>query len=337
MRRSPKGRSDGDVPPDDRAQERERPGRNRTTPPPAAGTIGQEIASFLLHLGAVEGLRPLTRKAYAEDLHRFHDWLISRAVAAGPLTDQVNAATLRAYFSVRAAKGDSRATLSRRRAALFRWARFLAQRGRIPRDPSPEIPRVQAQRKLPRPLQSHRIDGLLKGPWPEGEAGDRDRALLELLYATGMRVSEAHDLDEEDVDLHSQWIRVRGKGGKERMVCFGDPCRGALAAYLAGPSRKADRAPSPRPVFRNGRGGRLSVRSMQRIVGLYLGPLALEARASPHTLRHSFATHLLEGGADLRVIQELLGHASPATTQVYTHVTPASLREAYQRAHPRAK
>jgi site-specific recombinase XerD len=298
-----------------------------------------EIEAFQLQLRAVEGLRPLTIKAYAEDLERFRLWLAERAgsaTAAGGIAGRINTATVRAYLSVLSARGYSVSTLARRRAAIFRFTRFLTRRGRLPRDPSPEIPRAASERKLPRPLTAHRIEGLLAGPWPDGVEGLRDRALLELLYGTGVRVSEASALDLNDLDLSEGWIRIEGKGGKERLVCFGEPCRRAIREYLRHPARARRVDPGVSALFLNPRGGRLSVRSVQRIVARYLAPYALEARPSPHTLRHSYATHLLEGGADLRVIQDLLGHSSPATTQVYTHVTPSSLREAYQRAHPRA-
>lgn len=308
--------------------------------PRKSPVLHEEIQSFLSRLRAVEGRRPLTLKSYAEDLRRFRDWLVTHIpekAGKAELSDLINPGTLRAYLAVQSARGYSAATISRRRAALFQFARDLARRGRLPRDPSVEVPPARRERKLPRPLEIHRLQKVLQGPWPEGARGRRDRAVLELLYATGIRVSEAHALNEEDLDLRQGWLRVLGKGGKERMVCYGEPCRRALAEYLASGTRSKAPPGSPRPLFRNPGGGRLTVRSIQRIVGRYLAPLAVEARPSPHTLRHSFATHLLQGGADLRVIQELLGHASPSTTQVYTHVTPTTLREAYQNAHPRAR
>ncbi|MBU1702415.1 MAG: tyrosine recombinase XerC [Candidatus Eisenbacteria bacterium] len=298
-----------------------------------------EMEAFLLQLRAVEGLRPLTIKAYTEDLERFRLWLAEHAPRQSEpsgISERINTATIRAYLAVLAARGYSASTLSRRRAAIFRFTRFLTRRGILPRDPAPEIPRAISGRKLPRPLGAHRVQRILEGPWPEGIEGLRDRALLELLYGTGVRVSEAADVNIEDVDFREGWLRIRGKGGKERMVCFGEPCRKALREYLRHPERAGSIDPQETSFFRNPRGERLSVRSIQRIVTRYLMPFNLEARPSPHTLRHSYATHLLEGGADLRIIQELLGHASPATTQIYTHVTPSSLREVYQRAHPRA-
>jgi site-specific recombinase XerD len=323
------------------------PGRRGKTPQPAkdrgAGVedpLGREIESFLTWLRAVEGRRPLTLKSYSEDLYRFRDWLGThrpKGEGSASLAELINPATLRAYLAVQSARGYAAATISRRRAALFQFARDLVRRGRLPRDPSLEVPPPRREKKLPRPLDVHRLQKILQGPWPPGTKGQRDRALMELLYATGIRVSEAQELNEEDLDLRQGWLRVRGKGGKERMVCFGEPCRQALARYLSSPKRSDPRSTGPTPLFSNPTGRRLSVRSIQRIVRTYLEPLALEARPSPHTLRHSFATHLLQGGADLRVIQELLGHASPSTTQVYTHVTPSTLREAYQNAHPRAR
>ncbi|MBD3334725.1 MAG: tyrosine-type recombinase/integrase, partial [Candidatus Eisenbacteria bacterium] len=290
----------------------------RASQPPAK-PLQPDIDEWLRRLEAVDGLRPLTLKAYAGDLRRFGSWAADYAGSgSGRLqaADLVNPATLRAYLAVLTARGYSGATVARKRAALFGFARFLARRGRIPRDPSAEIPPARAGNTLPRPLAAHRLDKLLKGPWPDSPEGRRDRAVLELLYASGLRVSEAYGLDEDDLDLHQGWLRVAGKGGKERWVCFGEPCRRAVQAYLECPGRRRPRGDADQPLFRNNNGRRLTVRSLQRIVARHLGPLSLEARPSPHTLRHSFATHMLEGGADLRVIQDLLGHASPATTQI---------------------
>jgi integrase/recombinase XerD len=304
-------------------------------PSRAARTFDEAVAAFLRHLEVAEGRRPLTRKAYEGDLRRYARWVAERTPAGElrRLEDWLHPGRVKAYFAVLGARGRAATSLARLRAALNRFADFLVRTGRLQHHPLAELPAVRHPRRLPRALTAAQVLESLRGPWPEGLRGLRDRALLELLYATGLRVSEARELDEEDLDLREGWIRVRGKGGKERLVCFGDPCREALEAYL----REAPPCRDPRrPLFRNTRGERLSVRTLQRIVARYLGRWALTARPSPHTLRHSFATHLLEGGADLRVIQELLGHASLATTQVYTHVSPTTLREVYQHAHPRA-
>jgi integrase/recombinase XerC len=193
----------------------------------------------------------------------------------------------------------------------------------------------RAGKRLPRFIPEAEIQRLLDGPWPDDLRGARDRAIIELLYGTGMRLGELVRLDKEDIDLVRGTARVLGKGEKERIVCFGPPTAGALRGYLAA----LEAAPPGRghPLFTGRTGRRLHPRTVQRRVHLHLGRLARAGGTSPHALRHSFATHLLDHGADIRAIQELLGHANLGTTQVYTHVSIEALRDAVDRYHPRSR
>jgi len=218
--------------------------------------------------------------------------------------------------------------------SFFRWA---CREGHLERNPAKGLPAPRTPKTLPRALTLADTTTLLEtddeAPFPE-----RERALFELLYATGLRVSEAASLDVDDVDLSSRMLRAQGKGRKERIVPFGEEAEAALRDYL--PSRAERRRSAPaedgEPLFVNARGGRLTTRSMARVLKRRLRAAGLPDEISPHALRHTFATHLLQAGADLRAIQELLGHASLSTTQKYTHLDAARLKDVYRRAHPRA-
>jgi integrase/recombinase XerD len=215
--------------------------------------------------------------------------------------------------------------------------RFLVREGLAEHDPTAAVVRPKTPRGLPRPITVEDVGRLLAAPAPSTPEGVRDRAVLETLYGAGVRVSELVGLDVDDVDLDDGSVRVLGKGAKERDVPLGRYAREAIAAYLTAARPTFATARSRSALFLNRRGGRLSRQTCWTIIRRYAGLAGLEKRITPHTLRHSFATHLLEGGADVRVVQELLGHASVATTQVYTLVTEEHLREVYFSAHPRAR
>ena len=224
-----------------------------------------------------------------------------------------------------------RASIGRKLAAVRGFFRFLARTGRVSADPTLGVSAPRARRRLPVHLSLDEMDRLLSTSHPDGPRGLRDRAILEVLYAGGLRVSELTGLDWDRVDFEVGVVRVRGKGNKERIAPLGRPALAALRAY-----REACDAPAGGPVFRNLRGGRLTSRSVARLLEWVVAAAAVRQRASPHALRHTFATHMLGAGADLRAIQELLGHTSLSTTQRYTHVDLRRLMEAYDRAHPRA-
>jgi integrase/recombinase XerC len=282
---------------------------------------------------AVEGKSPHTAAAYASDLRLFLAWAEERGSRGA---DAWVLPVMRAYLSVLTTRGAKPSSVIRKVAALRSFGRYMARRGLIAADPASRLVLPRKGGRLPRFIPEPEIQRLLNGPWG-GEARDlRDHAILEVLYGTGMRLGELVGLDRQDLDLSAGTARVLGKGGKERMVCFGPPAAEALRVYL-----KASRGPKAREsgqaVFTGPSGKRISPRTVQRRVAGHLGRLARAGGASPHALRHSFATHLLDRGAEIRAIQELLGHASLGTTQVYTHVSIEALRDAVDRFHPRSR
>ena len=305
------------------------------------------IDRFLDHLAHERGLSPHTLRAYAGDLDRFLLFLAGEFLgkAAGRVRpSEVDAAAVRSFLAALHRDGAGRRTQGRALAAVRSLLRYACREGVIAANPAAAIPTPKTTRDLPRHLRPGEIETLLETPAADEPLGRRDRALLELLYASGLRVGELVSLDWRDLDLAARVLRVVGKGGKERMVPFGRQAAAALRDWLQEWEQvRAETAPASdgdgdgEPVFLNYRGGRLSDRSVRRLLDRYVDTAALAAGVHPHTLRHTFATHLLEGGADLRAIQELLGHSSLATTQRYTHVDIERLLAVYRDAHPRAK
>ncbi|HET9768503.1 MAG TPA: tyrosine recombinase XerC, partial [Thermoanaerobaculia bacterium] len=318
------------------------------------------VDRYLEHLAGERALAAHTLRAYRGDLDRFllfvgRDWL-----ACDPQTveaAQVDAAAVRAFLGALGRDGLGKRSQGRALAAvrgLFRWA---VREGELPASPAATIRTPKAPQRLPRHLRPAEVEAVLdaaatptktaNGSAAAARLGLRDRALIELLYASGLRVGELVSLDWRDLDLSARVLRVMGKGGKERMVPFGTPAAGALRAWLAAWEEVRAGAAAAEashrhgdddmPVFLNARGGRLTDRSVRRILDRCVEGAALATGVHPHTLRHSFATHLLEAGADLRAIQELLGHSSLSTTQRYTHVEVERLLAVYREAHPRAK
>ena len=294
-------------------------------PDPALSTA---IEAFLGELRVERGLSPLTVSAYRRDLAQF-------AGAAGthwrrdpePVRDFVNA--LRR-------DGRRPSTQARKVAAIRSFYGFALREGLAERDVAALLDAPRPGSYLPEVLDPDEVVRILDTPSPDDPVGIRDRAILELLYACGLRVSELTGLDTDRLDLPGLQVRVIGKGNRERRVPMGEEARERLHLYLSGP-RLAWTAGRPSPaVFVSQRGDRLARESVWRLVRRWAEAARVPGRVSPHTFRHSFATHLLEGGADLRVVQTLLGHASISTTQLYTHLTGERLREVYTRAHPRA-
>jgi integrase/recombinase XerD len=294
------------------------------------------LAAFADHLVAERGLAGNTAAAYRRDLEDFARFLARRG---GALREGFPAQAVVAYLAELRAEGRRPATVARRLAALRAYVRFREEEAaggaRLPE--RGELPRLRAPDRLPRVLGHEQAERLLAAPRGEAPRALRDRALLELLYASGLRVSELTALDLADLDLGRRTVRVRGKGGRERVALFGPPAARALAAYLAHGRPRLAGPGSGAAVFLNARGRRLTRQGCWLIVRAHAVRAGLPAgQVSPHVLRHTFATHLLAGGADLRAVQELLGHRDLATTQVYTHVLPERLRRVYRRAHPRA-
>lgn len=285
-----------------------------------------------------------TLRNYLSDLEQFFSFLGSAMPQLkGP--EAVDTLVLRTYLGYLHQRGISKASVMRKLAALRAFFRFLHREGRVPSNPAKVVHTPRQIKKVPRVLSEAESVCLVEAPSAPPDAGPRsqaqllarlrDRALLELLYATGMRASEAVGLDMEGLLLKEGIVRVWGKGRKERIVPFGEPAARAVEAYLAARPDSAALGPAS-AVFCNLKGGRLTSRSLQRIVEKYATLAPMDKDASPHTLRHSFATHLLARGADLRAIQELLGHESLSTTQKYTHVAATQLKAVYDSAHPRA-
>jgi integrase/recombinase XerD len=303
--------------------------------------VAAEAERFLGHLAVERGMSEHTLAAYRRDLRRYGAFLTKRGV-----TDpgEVEEATVRSFVASLSASTHGpdaspyRATsVARTLSAVRSFHRFLLREGVTDRDPAAAVARPRLPRSLPRPLPAEDVRRLLEAPDPTTPAGVRDRAILELLYGSGLRISELTGLDVDDVDPEAGSVRVLGKGGKEREVPVGSFARDALAAYLTRGRPALAGASSRGALFLNARGGRLSRQSCARLLAVHVQRAGIDRRVTLHTLRHSFATHLLEGGADVRVVQELLGHASVATTQIYTLVTTRHLRDVYERSHPRAR
>jgi len=305
-----------------------------------ANAIDGQIQRFLDHLTVERGLSPNTIQAYRRDLRRYRACLVGRGVRDAGSVRDADVTSFVASLSA-ATHGDGvpyhASSVVRSLSAVRAFHRFCVHEGETERDPTAGVVRPRLPRRLPRPLTVDEVGRLLDAPREETPAGLRDRALLELLYGAGVRVSELVGLDVDDLELEEGSVRVFGKGSKERDVPLGRFAREALDVYLhrARPALATGRSRSA--LFLNQRGGRLTRHGVAKILFAHARVADLGRRVSPHVLRHSFATHLLEGGADVRVVQELLGHASVATTQIYTLVTKEHLLEVYAAAHPRAR
>jgi integrase/recombinase XerD len=304
-------------------------------------TLAVEAGRYLDHLAVERGLSGHTLAAYRRDLRRYVGFLEHRGI-----TDpgQVDESSIRSYVASVSASthGDDerpyRATsVARMLSSVRSFHRFLLRDGITARDPATGVAQPKLPRQLPHPLTVDETRRLLEAPDAATPTGLRDRAILELLYGAGLRISELTALDVDDLDLEEGAVRVLGKGGKEREVPLGRFAREAVDAYLTRGRPALASAGSRGALFLNARGRRLTRQSGNRLLAIHVRTAGIESRVTPHSLRHSFATHLLEGGADVRVVQELLGHASVATTQIYTLVTEEHLREVYYTAHPRAR
>ena len=288
---------------------------------------------FEQHLRVERGLAGLTVRNYRTDLEPLFDFMLKNGVHDLKALDR---AALRAYLAWLIELGYVRRSVARKVSALRTLLRWLVRLKLIDADPLPRRGVMKLDSRLPRFLSQNEAAKLVQAAETSNPGKIRDRALLELIYGAGLRVSEARDLDVDHLNLGALEMRVVGKGSKERVVLIGVPARDALSLYLRDVRPTLATEDSGGALFLNRFGGRLSQRSIQQKVRSYAAQAGLGGWVHPHTLRHSYATHMLEGGADLRVVQELLGHASPATTQIYTHVTGAEARRVYEAAHPRA-
>jgi len=289
------------------------------------------VAAFLLHLDRERNASPHTQRAYANDLHQFREHLREELGCEARPKD-VDHLLIRSFLARLHRQGLKKVSAARKLASLRTFFRFLCRQGALERNPAQPLLSPRLERRIPTPLEEAEVVSLLDVPG-DGLASLRARAILELLYATGLRCAELVSLDVPAVDLAGRTLRVVGKGRKERIVLFGGPARAALQAYLGA---RAGQRPRSEALFLNARGGRLTDRSVRTLVAHRVRALALKTKVSPHSLRHSFATHLLRHGADLRAIQELLGHSSLSTTQRYTHVDTRQILDIYRSTHPRS-
>lgn len=298
--------------------------------------------SFLDHLRFERNLSAHTLRNYESDLQQFFDYLAPADERKRNEVDlkQIDHLTIREWLSTLHSEHKKKTSIARKLAALRTFFQFLVREGLIELNPAKLVATPRKEKKLPVHLSIEDVIRFIETPDPETDFGKRDRAILELLYATGIRVSELVSLNLRDLDFKNKLVRVMGKRGKERMVPFGDPALKALEAYLAVREALLMSAPvskrDSQPLILNYQGTRMSARSIGRLVEKYIRVCAGIHDISPHALRHSFATHLLDSGADLRDIQELLGHARLSTTQIYTHVSMEKLIEVYDKAHPKA-
>jgi len=285
------------------------------------------IDKFINYLKIEKNVSNHTIINYTVDLKAFSLFLGEADI------NSIDHLALRRFLAELRGKNYSKRTIARKLASLRSFFKFLYREGHIKSNPITAISSPKLDKKLPKFLDVGKITKLILSPDVKTPAGLRDRAILETLYSCGIRVSELVGLDMDDVDFISGVIKVLGKGRKERMVPIGDMAISSIRKYTEG---RVGRAKGIKAVFLNSRGGRLTDRSVRRVINRYINVCSIEEKISPHSLRHSFATHLLDRGADLRSVQELLGHMNLSTTQIYTHVTMERLKNVYDKAHPRA-
>lgn len=295
--------------------------------------IAEAIEGFLQHHDAARQASEHTLRAYRHEMKLLQAWLSNNEPNLSEVSS-LDGQLLRSYIADRA-EDVSRATLARTVASIRSFGKYLALTGHVTGNPAGLLRAPRRGRHLPLVLERQQIEELLAAPHGQDQQALRDRAILEVLYSSGMRVGELVALDDDDVDLFGGVAKVRGKGRKERLALLGKPAIEAIEAYLV-TRNSAHPQPLDQALWRSLRGNRLNDRDVRRRLDFYLGRCGLAKQISPHTLRHTFATHILHNGADIRAVQELLGHASLNTTQIYTHLSINDLRDAYKKAHPRA-
>jgi len=291
---------------------------------------------FIAKLEHEKGFSEHTLRAYHKDLLQFDNFLKAEKRSS---LESVNHLLLRRFLAVLRSKNYSKTTIARKLASIRSFFKFLIREGELVANPFEMLRTPKQDKKLPHFLSITEVDVLLKTPDSSTVIGLRDMAIMETLYSTGIRVSELVGLDEGSIDFLAGMIKVQGKGKKERLVPIGSPAIKAINEYIDSKSmskKKEEKSVSrSEPLFLNKYGGRLTARSVARSLDKYLKVSGINLLTSPHTFRHSFATHLLDKGADLRSVQEMLGHSSLSTTQVYTHITTERLKNVYDKAHPR--
>jgi integrase/recombinase XerC len=293
------------------------------------------VDGFMAYLRAERDASALTLRNYFAELEAFRSWYVGKNKAACDWT-RLDAFHIRRYLVFLSERQYDRSTIHLKMSALRSFFRWLVRMAKMKQNPVTGLTLPKLHRKLPKFLTIQQIEALLNAPLNEKKpetqlAAWRDKAILETLYSGGLRIHELVGLNDEDMDLVGEVVRVRGKGKKERLAPLGGPAVETVQKYLELRNR-----PARGPLFVNRFGGRMTARSVQRMLKKHLLAVGLDPSMTPHKLRHSFATHMLDAGADLRSVQELLGHANLSTTQIYTHITPERLKKVYEKAHPRA-
>jgi tyrosine recombinase XerC len=308
--------------------------------------VKDQVRAFLDYLSLNRNASAHTVDAYASDVEQFLAFASTQLGKPTLTPADLDLEVVRGFLAELHRQGQSKASASRKLSALRTFMRYLKREGWIETDPAALAVSPKREHRVPAHLSVDEMSRLLEMPDTTAPLGRRDRAILELFYASGLRLSELVGLDLDDVNLSARMVRVMGKGSKERLVPFNETTRGTIQAWLKDRAALRNARPNAQgakpksqsePLFVNARGARLTGRSVQRLVARYVGACSTRFGISPHALRHSFATHLLQAGADLRAIQELLGHVQLSTTQRYTHVNAAQLLEVYRKAHPRAR
>lgn len=299
----------------------------------------QHVEDFLIHMRVEKSASQLTLISYRTDLNQFFKFLVGYCQVSQDEVSisHLNHRAVREYISRMQTNDLSRATMARKLATLRSFVKYLCRENILDGNPIANISTPKQDKKLPRFLYPIEIDLLMDAPDTGKAMGIRDKAILETLYAAGVRVSELVGINLPDLDLNEEWIKIRGKGSKERLAPLGSQAKAALIHYIDGGRHYllAKSNVDSKALFLNKFGTRLSMRSIRNIINKYVEQLEFNQKVSPHTLRHSFATHLLNGGADLRVVQELLGHVKLSTTQIYTHLTLDRIKAIHDENHPR--
>lgn len=295
------------------------------------------LDNFIIYLKVEKNASPRTIESYQNDIWQFIDFLSAEFKMPGERIgpNRVDHLVVRKHLASLQINGLKRTTIARKMASLRAFFRYLHREEILSVNPIVEVSTPKLQKRLPGVLYQDEAWSLVQAPDTTRPAGLRDRAILEVLYSSGLRVSELVGMDTGNIDLSLGYIRVMGKGAKERVVPLGSYAADALNRYLSS-GRPYFQKNENKALFLNKEGGRISTRSIRNIVDKYVNQVSIQRKISPHTLRHSFATHLLDGGADLRSVQELLGHIKMSTTQIYTHVSKEKLMTVYEKNHPRA-
>lgn len=298
----------------------------------------QDIKAFLDYLSVEKGFSPNTITAYQNDLHQLANFIEEKTKRQGfPHWSDVDRSLLLDYVLNLKERGYTSTTVARKVAAMKSFFEFLVSEGVMSYNPTMNLGSPKVGKSLPKPISVEEVRQLLQQPEKSTPEGKRDQAMLELLYASGMRVSELVSLNLSDIDLQAGYVRCLGKGSKERIIPLYSQATDSLREYLEEARPLLARRKAEKALFLNRRGERLTRQGFWQILKAYAKQASLGSEITPHTLRHSFATHMLSGGADLRSVQELLGHANISTTQVYTHLASERIREVYDSSHPRAK